>query len=701
MKDLKQKKQWVCWKYLQDGDRLTKKPYAVTGAPTGSSEDHASEWVTYAEACAALRDAGKGFDGVGFVMPKGYFLLDIDHRDLADPLVCEIRAHFASYTELSPSGNGIHVYGMADFSQLPIIQKNDGAQVLDGKYLTRNTGLGVELYIGGLTNRFSTFTGNQIDVPATSPDGIPPLGMENVDDVRDCTSGVLWLLKTCLARKTAAKANAPVDPEKYVTLTEEDIPAILDALRSQKNGSKFKALFDEGRIPEGESQSEADAALCAMIAFRAGPNPPLIDTIFRQSALMRDKWDREDYRSATIDGAIRLCDGVFHKSLKVRPPFVQYDEQKDRDYVSATLLAAYIRKNLAYKLVTETSRGGCRKYVYQDGCYRLYSDEMFKGAIKRFIAEYDENLVKMSVVEETFKLLSTDLDHIPQTALNADERYINFMNGLLDIRSMTLAPHDSAVLSSIQIPCEWHGAPALTPVFDAYLDTLTNGDAETKTLLLEFMGACLSNVRGHRMKKVLFLYGEGNTGKSQIKRLTEMLLGDGNYTGIDLQQMEARFGTSSIYGKRLAGSSDMSFMTVDELKIFKKATGGDALFAEFKGQDSFEFVYSGLLWFCMNELPKFGGDDGQWVYDRIIPVHCPNVIEEAKQDHELLDKMYRERGGIVYKAVMAFRDVIARGYRFTEPERARANRTVYQAENNTAVEFFQVFIQIWIEQRVL
>ena len=39
-----------------------------------------------------------------------------------------------------------------------------------------------------------------------------------------------------------------------------------------------------------------------------------------------------------------------------------------------------------------------------------------------------------------------------------------------------------------------------------------------------------------------------------------------------------------MYGTRLAGSSDMSFLSVDELKTFKKMTGGDSLFAEFKGQ---------------------------------------------------------------------------------------------------------------------
>ena len=113
----------------------------------------------------------------------------------------------------------------------------------------------------------------------------------------------------------------------------------------------------------------------------------------------------------------------------------------------------------------------------------------------------------------------------------------------------------------------------------------------------------------------------GDTGKSQLKNLVERLLGKGNYIGIDLKDIEPRFGAGSIYGTRLAGSSDRSFLSGRELKIFKLLTGGDCVQVEFKGLQSFETTYNGLLWFWMNKLPKFGGDDGQRVYDRIMVVN--------------------------------------------------------------------------------
>jgi P4 family phage/plasmid primase-like protien len=673
--NLKRQKIWVCWKYVSKGGRMTKMPFSFSGRATGTSPDHDKEWTDFVTATAALKKPEQGFDGIGFIMPEGYFLLDVDHKADDDPIMKELISMFPTYLERSPSGNGYHFYGQADLSRIPKSWDTEQQRYkLDGRYYTKNSSLGLELYIGGLTNRFATFTGHT--------EGRP-------EQITDCTDAVLTFLERFMKRPEQIEAVAEAD-DRYLRLSEEDIPEIIVSLRSQKNAEKFKSLFDDGIIPDGLSQSEADASLCAMIAFRTGPDHEMIDAIFRESALYRDKWDRADYAKATIRAGIRACKGVFHHSLRIQPNFVLTD-CKGRLYVSATRLAHYVSKHCTYLLVTEAQRGSYKKYVYKDGVYQLYSDDRFKGLIRQQIADYDRDLVKMSVVDEAFKIINTEDSGLEASELNADENFFNFQNGLLDIRSLTLKPHDPAVLSTIRIRADWKGTMD-TPVFDAYLHTLTNGDPDTQRLLLEFIGAAVSNVRGSRMKKALFMYGPGDTGKSQLKRLTEMLLGDGNYTGIDLQQMEARFGTSSIYGRRLAGSSDMSFMTVSELKIFKKATGGDALFAEFKGQDSFEFVYGGLLWFCMNELPKFGGDDGKWVYDRILPVYCPNVIPVSKQDSKLLDKLYAERDGIVYKAVMAFKEVILRGYRFTEPESTKAERQDYQAENNSALEFFRNFM---------
>lgn len=678
MDELKSQKVWLCWNYETRKGKRTKVPISASGTATGTNSEYAHTWVTYDEAVKAAEE--RGYNGVGFKIPQGYFFLDIDHKELTDPFVQLMLERFNSYSEYSVSGGGIHIYGKCNIDRLPTYLDKDGKLRLDKAFYMKNPHNSTELYCGGITNRFAVYTGNVIC-------NVTP---------KECTDALLVTLDKDMRRKQKVKYSEKRDGD------DRELFDIVANLLKQKNGEKFRKLYSDGDFSDYGSQSEADCALCAMIAFRTGADPEMIDTVFRSSALYREKWEREDYRTATIEKGIEACDGIFHKSKMEHPYFIRFNEMTGEPYVVVPLLAKYVREHLNYILVRDNGKQGLLKYVYENGCYRLYSNDMFMGIIKQCIADYDEELVKMSKVTEALQHITTDLNYISQEELDADEGLINFKNGLLRVTETgtVLIPHTPTVYSTIQIPCDWTGKSEPTPVFDAYIRTLTNGDKAVEQLLLEFMGVCISNIKGWRMKKALFLVGDGDTGKSQLKSLVERLLGKGNFIGIDLKEIEARFGTGAIYGTRLAGSSDMSFLSMDELKTFKKITGGDSLYAEFKGQQAFEFTYNGLLWFCMNRLPKFGGDNGQWVYDRIMVVRCPNVIPKDRQDKQLLDKMYAERNGIVHKAIQALQAVIRNGYRFSEPESISAARTRYMSENSTVVSFFEECMCPWQNGRI-
>ena len=678
MDELKSQKVWPCWNYETRKGKRTKVPISASGTATGTNSEYAHTWVTYDE---AIKAADKhGYNGVGFTIPQGYFFLDIDHKELTDPFVQLMLERFNSYAEYSVSGGGIHIYGKYDIDRVPTYLDKDGKLRLDKAFYMKNPHNSTELYCGGITNRFSVYTGNVIH-------NIP---------LKECTDALLVTLDKDMRRKQKVKYSEKRDGD------DRELFDIVANLLKQKNGEKFRKLYYDGDFSNYGSQSEADCALCAMIAFRTGADPEMIDRVFRSSALYREKWERDDYREATIEKGIEACDGQFHKSKIEHPYFIRFNKATGEPYIVTPLLARYVREHLNYILVRDNGKQGLLKYVYENGCYRLYSNDMFMGIIKQCIADYDEELVKMSKVAEALQHITTDLNYISQEELDADENLINFKNGLLRVTETdtVLIPHTPTVYSTIQIPCDWMGRPEPTPVFDAYMKKLTNGDPAIERLLLEFIGVCISNIKGWRLKKSLFLVGDGDTGKSQLKSLVERLLGKGNFIGIDLKEIEARFGTGAIYGTRLAGSSDMSFLTVDELKTFKKITGGDSLYAEFKGQQAFEFTYNGLLWFCMNRLPKFGGDDGQWVYNRIMVVRCPNVIPKEQQDKRLLDKLYAERGGIVYKAIRALQTVIRNGYRFSEPESVTAARERYMSKNSTVVSFFDECMCPWPKGRI-
>ena len=368
-------------------------------------------------------------------------------------------------------------------------------------------------------------------------------------------------------------------------------------------------------------------------------------------------------------------------------PILNRSGEQIGEKIIPPLLAQYIRTTLHYFFVKDNAISDIQRYVYKNGCYRRVTDDEFKGYIKKCITDYNIKLLRMKDVNEVFQDIITDTVFIKSDLIDADENIINFTNGILKLDTMTLEPHSPEIKSTIQLPCEWSFEDIETPVYDNFITTLTDGDIKVQHFLEQYAGVALSNVYGYRMKKALIMVGAGDCGKSQYKQLLEQILGTENYCSIDLEGLERRFGTANLYRKRLAGSSDMGFMKINELKIFKQATGGDSLFGELKGRDGFSFKYKGILWFCANQKPHFGGDKGDWVYNRMVFIDCKKVIPKEKQDKRLLEKMYAERKGIIRKCVLALKTVIDAGYDYAVPESAEQSLNEFKIENDSVLSF--------------
>ena len=471
---------------------------------------------------------------------------------------------------------------------------------------------------------------------------------------------------------------------------KETVSSLIEKLRAKANARQFVALFDDGDTTEFSSLPAAELALCKMIAMET-VEPNLIDGVFQESALYRPKtWSRDQHGDNIIQQAIAAA-----KASKGIPSFILQTTRKGKtvDKVSEPLLAEWVRNNIEYRFVKDSATHNLTVYLYEKGVFKEIDDKTFEGIIKSPIAQYDITLVDMRQISRVYRDLSTDLKYIPANSMNADENIINFENGVLDLTTMELHEHSPEYLSTIQIPCRWTGEPSDTPVFDKYMDTLTRGNKAIQRFLLQFIGACLSNVPGYKLKKLVFLVGPGDTGKSQLKRLLERLLGEQNCCSMGLKQLESEFGPINLRNKRLVGSADMSFASVREVNMLKVITGGDSFSARQMYQAPTDFVYTGLAMFCTNQLPRFGGDNGPWVYERICVIHCDNVIPINQRDKHLQDKMFAEREGIVYKAIMAFREVIDNDLRMDEPQEIIDARAAYASTNSVVGAFVQECLQ--------
>lgn len=412
---------------------------------------------------------------------------------------------------------------------------------------------------------------------------------------------------------------------------------------------------------------------------------------------------KEIMRQKKIDDAIAQAT----KQYENAPDFVKTRTTKNGDvkaYIDCTLLAQYLRDNYSFKLVRNPFSDDTDIYLYDNdkGIYRRLSTDVLQGWIKQPIESYDKTLVKSYDLREVMILLKTDRHSCTCEDFNTNEDIIVFENGVLNIKTGELLPHSPKYLSTIQIPCSykpvgetmptmfeaWESAKKAAPVFSQYLTDLCDGDKKVIKLILEFMGVALSNVFGHRYKSGLFLVGKGDTGKSQLFLLIQKLLGEQNCAKSSLEQLESRFGKVRLFGKRFVDDPDISFATIKELATFKQATGGDKQQVEQKGKDPFDFVFKGILAFGCNRLPQFCGDRGEWVYNRIIPVECKNVIPKHKQNKHLVDDMYAERDEIMRLLIPFLIQTVSNNYAFDIPDCCVTLKEQYKEDNDPIRQFF-------------
>lgn len=127
---------WVTWLPVMRKDRWTKMPLSARTGSAASSTDPAT-WSSHADVKQFLRR--------GFVVGEGIGCIDLDHC-LVDGVPTPAAAAYlaklpATYIEVSPSGDGLHVWGL-----MP--EQRGRRRVLDG--------LSVETYS---RERYITVTG--------------------------------------------------------------------------------------------------------------------------------------------------------------------------------------------------------------------------------------------------------------------------------------------------------------------------------------------------------------------------------------------------------------------------------------------------------------------------------------------------------------------------------------------------------------
>ncbi|MDO4680926.1 MAG: phage/plasmid primase, P4 family [Aerococcus sp.] len=678
--------QWGLWRYQERNGKLTKIPInPQTNTPAKTNDP--TTWGSYEEAAAALGPLQA--DGLGFLITPPYIGIDLDHveeelekyqhDDIEENKVFEIITAFQSYTEISPSGKGIHIITKG---KIPGPDRRRG---------------NVEMYDGG---RFFTMTGNQLD------------GFHEVTEATEMAMDRIY-------RKYIRRKNNITRVHFGGHGMQHDLSdmEVVTRIEHSQQAEKFKALMKGGWREHYKSQSEADMALANILAFWCAKDFDQMDRLFRQSSLMRDKWDeprgKAKYGEATLYKAIHDTPDVYVP--KPDDPNFGYKFtflEKDKEYPPRS----WDDTGNAQRFMDRY--GDIVKYSYKHKKFYVYDGTKWTidtmGMVPRLIDSVVDQManeklhipddmdetdaqkawkrhLKMSRSHRSKENIQKELMHLTAVSteeFDRDDTLLNTPNGYLELTTGLLKAHDKLKMFTRQTGVGYsdHVPP---DTYLAFLDDIFNGDQEK----IDFFQRCVGyTFCGSTKEQVMFIcHGIGRNGKSVLMevltdiagtyaasiRADSLMVKNKPTPGNDIARLQ---------GARMVTSSEPNEGFRFDEGLIKQLTGGDKVTARFLYGEDFEFVPKFKLWITTNHKPIIRGtDDGIWRRMILIPFEVQIPLD--KVDKDLKPKLLREGPGIL--------DWIIEGYRKWQKEGLNSPQSIIQASQDyrTDMDVLEHFIQ--------
>ena len=222
--------------------------------------------------------------------------------------------------------------------------------------------------------------------------------------------------------------------------------------------------------------------------------------------------------------------------------------------------------------------------------------------------------IKKTARNEVLEYIKVKLYDAVEPKKQASANLINFKNGILNLDTMELVPHNKDTIIINQIPHNYNPA-AYDETMDKTLNKLTCYDLGLRTAILEMIGFTM--YRRNELRKAFVLLGDRANGKSTLIKCIQNMLGENNYSSLDLKEVNERFKTASLFCKCANIGDDISDEFIPDISTFKKLVTGDKISAEFKGKDPFEFEPYAKFIFSANSLPRVKDSTGA-VISRLI-----------------------------------------------------------------------------------
>ena len=660
------------WQYEKDrAGRMTKVPYQTNGMKASSTDR--SAFTSFDDAVSHMA----GYSGIGLGVFDGLAAIDIDHcvtDGALSEMAQDIIGIMDSYTEYSPSGTGVRII----FSVRDLAYDKD-------RYYINNRGIGLEVYVAGYTNRFVTVTGNAI----------------SGSDIADRSEALMTVLEKYMVKPYIPVSAIPA-PGSYLTDASVKMKA-----RESRQGEKFTALWT-GVIPEGKSHSEADAALCSMLAFWCGGDTEQMDRLFRQSALYREKWERDDYRIGTLNKAVALATDFY------RPTGKKASAADDFDDLLPMVAALAPAENERYpwndigngRLFADVFRDIARFvperkqwYIYDGTRWvadtgSLKAMELCKAladAIMRYALDIRDEHKRKSYIDYCRKwqsrhvriIILSDAQSVYPISMqefDSDRLLFNCGNGTLDLRTMAFREHSAEDRLTKITPVDYVPG-ARSDRYTRFISEIMSGDMDKARFLQKALGYSVSG--DTRFECMFFLYGETTrNGKGTLMESILRVMGDYG-RAVRPETIALKHSVNSqnpsediarLAGIHLANISEPSRGLLLNAAQVKSMTGNDTLNARFLHENSFDFQPQFKLYVNTNYLPVIT-DTTLFTSGRVLIIPFDKHFEEWEQDKGLKAEFRKPE---VQSAILNW---MLEGYRLLQTEGFTPPQSVVDATN--------------------
>lgn len=688
--ELRNLKQWGNFqlKWIPERKKNTKLPINAYDGTAGKSNEP-STWSDFDTALRGL-DKIERADGLSFYFANGYVGLDIDsidddlyaylHGDGSDAnIVNRIKVLTKNtYMEVSQSGKGIHAIFKG---------KIPGKHRRKGQY---------EMYEKG---RFFALTGNTI----------------GKTDIQSLNQSEMKRLYEYLFGKDKI---IPFSPSNELQSFDLSVPEIIKRAEASRTGKRFDLFMKGGWEQFYNSQSEADMAFANDLAFWCGRDFHKMDTIFRNSSLMRDKYDSKrgdtTYGISLLNKAINETTNTFDpEKPETKYQFNFLNEKKEQpkkhfsqdDMGNAERFLNDFPHRFKYSYVD-------KRWYYYNGSYWQFDDmgyvekaadlvpkmmlkeplvvddESKKDEAKKkwykFISKTRSNASKKNMLSEVKHHVSVGHDEFDKNdmLLNTPSGYVDLTNGEIhDHNYKKMFARSTNAEYSDSIDC---------PLWIQFVHQIMGNNEEMVHYLQKMIGYCATGSTAEQ--KMFIAYGNGRNGKSVMFDTVQNVMGGYSRT-MNVETIMAKASSSSsqansdiarLENARFVLSSEANEGSRLDEGLVKQMTGGDKLVARYQYGSEFEFTPKFKILMATNHVPLIRGTD-EGIWRRLVLIPFDVQIPEDKVDPQLKYKLEAESMGILNWIVQGA--IMWQQEGLKEPEIIRSASHAYRGEMDTVLTF--------------